>query len=395
MQIRSFRERTSDWETRQGTRHDCPRRGSKQAAWALATLLCCAPPPCFPAPSPLQVPQSVDPSFETRGRVLSHWLLSGQVDRFYENLSPALQEAAGGREGIARLARELDQQAGAEVSLLHEAAYFERGLVDYYRVSRFSKLAEGTLTTRWLWRPGAEILAASISPTPKPAPSEHLGYRTETPLRLPFEGLWYIGWGGRVPHQNYHVVAPDQRFAYDFLIQREGLTHEREGRVNEDYFCFGESILAPGAGTVITVVDSVPDNPPGKINDASPAGNHLILDHGKGEHSLLAHLRRGSVAVKVGDEVKAGDRVGECGNSGRSTEPHLHYHLQTGRAFGEGQGLPVFFGPYWSGGQRHKRGEPVRGEFVRHAAQPRPSAMPSPPRRTSEGKPVAATAAQR
>lgn len=89
-----------------------------------------------------------------------------------------------------------------------------------------------------------------------------------------------------------------------------------------------------------------------------------MIDHGQGEHSLIAHLAQGSLAVRVGEQVTAGQRVGTCGNSGRSTLPHLHYHLQTGSAFGEGVGLPAQFNNCVVSGKPVARGEPQRGELI-------------------------------
>lgn len=159
-------------------------------------------------------------------------------------------------------------------------------------------------------------------------------------------------------------MAPDQRFAYDFLILRGGLSHAASGAANEDYFCFGEAILAPAGGVVTVAIDGVPDNRPDVLNDDAPAGNHIVIDHGNGEYSLLAHLRRGSVVVAKGGTVVGGERLGACGNSGRSSEPHLHYHLQTGQTFGQDVGLPAQFEDWFSARQYRARGEPVRGELV-------------------------------
>jgi murein DD-endopeptidase MepM/ murein hydrolase activator NlpD len=72
-------------------------------------------------------------------------------------------------------------------------------------------------------------------------------------------------------------------------------------------------------------------------------GNYVVIGHAGGEHSLLAHLREGSVTVGAGDHVTSGQRVGWCGHSGNSTEPHLHFHVQDRASFYRGMGLPVAF----------------------------------------------------
>lgn len=76
------------------------------------------------------------------------------------------------------------------------------------------------------------------------------------------------------------------------------------------------------------IVNDVQDNKPvGTENTEQIAGNHVIIDHGNGEFSYYAHLQKGSVSVKAGDVVKAGDTLGKCGNSGNSSEPHLHFEV--------------------------------------------------------------------
>lgn len=304
-------------------------------------------------------------SVHARGRALTHWFSTGQFDRVLGAMSPQLRATVGGHEGLARLVQARNAQAGEETALVDEAAYHERGLVDYYRVARHAALpASQTVTTQWLWQPGGAVVGLRISPTPQAAPKERLEYRTKTSLALPFEGRWYVAWGGRAAHQNHHLPSQDQRFAYDLLVLQGGRSHTGAGHSNVDYFCFGRPVFAPAAGRVTSVVDGVLDNTPGTMREDKPAGNHVVIDHGNGEHSLLAHLRRGSVAVKRGATVERGERLGECGNSGRSSEPHLHYHLQTAPVFGEGEGLPAAFVDYFSGGEHRARGKPVRGEVI-------------------------------
>src|SRR5688572_29685379 len=94
-----------------------------------------------------------------------------------------------------------------------------------------------------------------------------------------------------------------------------------------DFTGFGATILAPADGLVVTAMDTLYDNEVGKFHSTSVLGNHLVIDHGNGEYSYLGHFRKGSITVKVGNRVKQGDKIGECGNSGRTTAPHLHYDL--------------------------------------------------------------------
>lgn len=203
------------------------------------------------------------------------------------------------------------------------------------------------------------------APQQEPWPSSRLDYQTRTPLRLPFQGEWYVLWGGRERSANVHVITMDQRFAYDFLVGVNGQSNTGDGSVNEQYYCFGRPVVAPGAGVVVEASDGVEDNKPGERSSGHPLGNFVVIDHGNGEFSFLAHLRRDSVAVKTGDPVKPGDRLGACGNSGNSTEPHLHYHLQTTGRFAGGEGLPAQFLDYVADGREVARGEPRRGQTIR------------------------------
>jgi murein DD-endopeptidase MepM/ murein hydrolase activator NlpD len=208
-----------------------------------------------------------------------------------------------------------------------------------------------------------QLVAFGIQPAGE-APSEFLDYRTKAKLRLPFDGTWTVFWGGRTIQQNQHAVSPGQRFAYDILQQRDGASHAGDGAKNEDYYCFGQPILAPGAGRVVAAVDGIADNIPGQANPTEPCGNHVIVDLGHDEFLLLAHLRKGSVKVKPGERVVAGRKLGLCGNSGNSSEPHLHVHLQTTADLADGKGLPLQFQHYLADGEPVDRGEPTKGQQI-------------------------------
>jgi murein DD-endopeptidase MepM/ murein hydrolase activator NlpD len=106
------------------------------------------------------------------------------------------------------------------------------------------------------------------------------------------------------------------------------------------------------------------DNVPGQLDPKQPAGNHVILDFGNSEYGLLAHFKKGSVRVKTGQSVAAGDTLALCGNSGNSSQPHLHFHLQNGPVLFGADGLPAPFTDYLAHGKPVDRGEPVRGDII-------------------------------
>ena len=92
-------------------------------------------------------------------------------------------------------------------------------------------------------------------------------------------------------------------------------------------------MLAPADGTVVRVVNDIGDNAPGKPSQDAPNGNMILISHSNNEYSLLTNLKQNSVKLKHGDMVKQGDPVGECGNSGASVAPKVHYQLQNSAGF--------------------------------------------------------------
>jgi murein DD-endopeptidase MepM/ murein hydrolase activator NlpD len=203
----------------------------------------------------------------------------------------------------------------------------------------------------------------------RPLPRDpRAGYRLKARLRLPVSGEWWVFWGGPTERQNYHVLGPDQRHAYDLVVWRSGATYRGTGAANAEYWAWGRPVVAPADGIVVAAVDGVRDNRPqvDVANRAAPAGNHVVIALGGGEDALLAHLRRGSVRVRAGQRVRQGTVLGLCGNSGNSSEPHLHFHVQDRPAlFGAARGLPVAFRSYVADGRRIARGTPVQGQFIR------------------------------
>ncbi len=156
----------------------------------------------------------------------------------------------------------------------------------------------------------------------KPAPEIH-----ETRLSLPFKGRGLFFWGGDMREFNQHHDMPNQRCALDLLgVGKDRKMQRSNGTYNEDYYAFGREVLAPADGSVIEMIESVCDNTPDSMNPYSSVGNCLVIQDRKEEVPVLAHLKLGAIVVKVGDNVKRGQLLGKCGNSGNSSEPHLHYH---------------------------------------------------------------------
>ena len=208
------------------------------------------------------------------------------------------------------------------------------------------------------------ISSCSDDDFPDAYDSDFLNYETKTELELPFNEEWWVFWGGRSVSQNYHAAYENQRFALDIVQRVNGNTHSGNGSQNEDYYCFGKRLNAPGSGKIVTVRDDVSDNIPGQLNGDFPEGNYIVIDHENGEYSMLAHFKEGSIVVSVGDVVTKGQELGRAGNSGNSSEPHLHYQLQTNANPMNGEGLPAQFLNYYANETFVERGEPVRNEYV-------------------------------
>lgn len=298
-----------------------------------------------------------------RGRQYSTWFYTGELESLFAKFTPEVKQGLPLAQ-LRQFREQVDQAFGRETKVIDEKTEITQGFDVYLRTSNFENTTTPIETLFALNSTGL-IAGFYVQAQQKEAESKFLEYRTKTSLRLPFTDEWFVGWGGRTLEQNYHAAYPDQRFAYDLLIKRNGQTHTGEGKRNEDYFAFSQPILAPADAQIVSSVNNVPDNTPGEMNPAQAAGNHVWLDFGNGEFALLAHFKQGSVLVKAGQQVKAGEQLGLCGNSGNSSEAHLHFHLQTTPDFGRGEGLPAQFVNYMADGAVIARGEPQKGQSIR------------------------------
>ena len=151
-------------------------------------------------------------------------------------------------------------------------------------------------------------------------------------LRSPFEDRWYVAAGGPDPRHNHHTVVTDQVYAYDFLRQN--------GQ------SWDQPVLAPCDGMVVHVESREEDAPPDerRRNLKRPFGNYVSIET-LGGYVLLAHLKQGSVLVRVGDTVRAGTAIGRCGNSGNTRGAHLHVHAQNqpSQSIDVAEGIPIAF----------------------------------------------------
>ena len=109
----------------------------------------------------------------------------------------------------------------------------------------------------------------------------------------------------------------------------------------------------------------------GESDPLKPCGNYVAIEGAPGENVYICHLRKGSVTVAVGDVVAPGDPIGQVGNSGNTSEPHIHMHVQDGTSVFAGS-VPLVFGSIAIDGAQTTDASLVRGQTVSHAASPAP-----------------------
>ncbi len=190
--------------------------------------------------------------------------------------------------------------------------------------------------------------------------------RNETKLQLPFKGEWTVFWGGDTKELNYHVESQAQKNAFDILItDSKGSTHKTDGQANEDYYAFGKEIIAPCNGEIILVVDGVKDNKIGEMNSFNIGGNMVILKTSKNEYLVFCHFKHKSIIVKEGQAINTGQLLGLCGNSGHSSEPHLHFHIQNVEDMNVATGVKCYFDKLFVNGQIKTDYSPVKNDKIK------------------------------
>lgn len=172
-------------------------------------------------------------------------------------------------------------------------------------------------------------------------------------LEPPLRGALYIA-GDACCDSTRHVRATlpldgqlftSQRFAVDWeQLDGVGRIYVGDPKKVDSYNIYGKPIHAVASGKVVAALDGLEDQTPGALPDNLPPehadGNHVVLDLGDGRYALFAHMRPGSVAVTVGQTVSVGQVLGLVGNSGNSSEPHLHFHVHDGPSPLASNGLP-------------------------------------------------------
>jgi hypothetical protein len=196
--------------------------------------------------------------------------------------------------------------------------------------------------------------------------------RSPVAVALPVLGHWSSlnSPADKVPSHGLHAYG--QTFAIDLVKEpRETRSESPEwwplARRPEEFPAFGAELRAPANGVVVRVHDGERDHwsrsswpalayllvegcirellGPGRL-----LGNYVVIDIGDGTWAVLAHLQRGSFRVGPGDEVRPGDVIARCGNSGNSSEPHLHFQLMDHPKVVFADGVPFIFAYRGNGG---------------------------------------------
>lgn len=170
------------------------------------------------------------------------------------------------------------------------------------------------------------------------------------PVQLAFplkKGVYYVGHGGNSPMINYHNDTPAQQYALD-IVKLNPLGMRANGlypRSLTSYAIWGETLYSPCNGRISSTVNDLPDLIPPEMDRQNIAGNYILMQC-EGADVLMAHLLRGSVTVRADESVAAEQAIAKIGNSGNTSEPHLHIHARkanTGSSILDGEGMPMIF----------------------------------------------------
>jgi len=302
--------------------------------------------------------------------------VNGQPSAVWAMFAEGTKKNYGSQEKFNAKLKELRDHLGTEKKKLDDnfTPHLSKPWTNYSRLSLFSK-GDVEVISHIAVNERGEVEVFQIGPERNPYQGHFGGYKDVTKLKLPFSGEWFVYQGGRSAFQNANFLNEDQRFSLDFVLMKDGRIFSGDGTDITQYYCFGQPILAPADGLVVDVQDGYQDNPPGRPAMDSPHGNEILISHGNSEFSMMDHLKQNSIRFKKGDKVKQGDVVAECGNSGPSPIPRIHYQLQNSAGLPLPDSLPAQFVDYMADGKLVEAGEPERGQIVSNA--PPGSAQPA------------------
>lgn len=190
-----------------------------------------------------------------------------------------------------------------------------------------------------------------------------LAHLESIPMKLPFWGNWTVTQG--INGEHTHKDA--WKYAWDFeMTDDKGEKFKNSGTQLTDYYCFGKPVLAPASGYVVDIINEINDNEIGDMDVMNNWGNTVVISHAAGLFSQLSHLKQASILVQKGQYVLEGTQIAQCGNSGRSPFPHLHFQFQTAGVIGS-HTLNYPFASYLSKGAKqefHSSDQPQLNQVV-------------------------------
>lgn len=281
---------------------------------------------------------------------------SHSYDSLYNMFAPEMQKAIS-LEVLKQQMDGLHQQIGAvgDISFIEDVSG-----VKIYKVNHESMVMEYAIVLN------SNNQITGLRPQQYRDRSIKVIERNTTKMILPFKEEWFVFWGGTEVTQNYHVAYPNQKYAYDIMMVKDGKSYKGDPKNNENYYVFGKEIIAPCDAKVVKVITGVHDNIPGELNPQQLTGNTVVLETQNKEYLLFAHLKLGSVNVEEGQMVKQGDLLGKCGNSGNTTEAHLHLSLQNTIEMSEATGGKLFFDKILVNGEIKEDYLPVKNDKIQN-----------------------------
>lgn len=302
---------------------------------------------------------------EDRARKLFEMFEAGQAGAIWATSPADNKKNAENEKRFVATLTQWKKRLGTETKVDAEniVPYMLKRATIYTRLSEFSN-SKVPVATMIAIDENGDTEGFTIRPQQSPPEGHNAGYKDSTKFKLPFSGQWLILEGGHGVFNNGYQLSEDQQFAMDFVLLKNGSLFEGDATTNEQYYCFGQPVLAPADGTVVRSVNDIGDNAPGKPSQDASNGNMILISHGNNEYSLLTNLKQNSVKLKHGDTVKQGDPVGECGNSGASIAPKVHFQLQNSAGFPMVESLPTQFVDYIADGKPVPVGEVVKGQVV-------------------------------
>lgn len=301
--------------------------------------------------------QTEKASYQTASQVFEQHYNAGTYDSVFQLFSPEMK-AALPLEKTVQFLTSLKTQAGGIAK--RQFTGYENGSYAVYKTTFERALFAVNISVDKEGKINGLFIKPFVEDT-QPVPMRNI-----TRLQLPFKDEWTVFWGGDTKEQNYHVEHKAQKNAFDMIITDEkGKSFKTTGASNEDYYAFGKELLAPCDGEIVSVVDGIHDNTPGQMNKLYVPGNTVVLKTANNEYLFFAHFKKHSIKVKEGQLVKQGQLLGLCGNSGNSSEAHLHFHIQHVADMNVATGIKCYFDKLNVNGKVVSDYSPVKSDKIR------------------------------